>query len=89
MHMRCTATADTVVRGKKIRSGDKVAMWHLPANCDEEIFNPFNLEVTRAEASLLGFGVGQHSCFGAHLAEPSYGSFSVNSCGATPKISRS
>jgi len=70
MHTRRTATADTMVRGKKIRSGDKVIMWYVSANRDEEIFSkPFNFDVTRAEASQLGFGVGQHFCLGARLAE--------------------
>ena len=70
MHMRRTAIADSVVRGKTIRRGDKVIMWYASANRDEQIFtNPFGFDLTRAEATQLGFGVGQHFCLGARLAE--------------------
>ena len=70
MHMRRTAIADSVVRGKTIRRGDKVIMWYVSANRDEDIFtNPFGFDLTRAEATQLGFGVGQHFCLGARLAE--------------------
>jgi linalool 8-monooxygenase len=70
MHMRRTAIADSVVRGKTIRRGDKVIMWYVSANRDEQIFtNPFGFDLARAEATQLGFGVGQHFCLGARLAE--------------------
>jgi linalool 8-monooxygenase len=70
MHMRRTAIADSVIRGKTIRRGDKIIMWYVSANRDEEIFtNPFGFDLTRAEATQLGFGVGQHFCLGARLAE--------------------
>ena len=70
MHMRRTAIADSVVRSKTIRRGDKVIMWYVSANRDEQIFtNPFGFDLTRAEATQLGFGVGQHFCLGARLAE--------------------
>jgi linalool 8-monooxygenase len=70
MHMRRTAIADSVVRGKTIRRGDKVIMWYASANRDEQIFtNPFGFDLTRAETTQLGFGVGQHFCLGARLAE--------------------
>ena len=36
IHMRRTALADTEVAGKTIRQGDKVAMWYLSGNRDEE-----------------------------------------------------
>ena len=70
MHMRRTAIADSVIRGKTIRRGDKIIMWYVSANRDEEIFtNPFGFDLTRAEETQLGFGVGQHFCLGARLAE--------------------
>jgi linalool 8-monooxygenase len=70
MHMRRTAIADSVVRSKTIRRGDKVIMWYVSGNRDEQIFtNPFGFDLTRAEATQLGFGVGQHFCLGARLAE--------------------
>ena len=70
LHMRRTAIADSVLRGKTIRRGDKVIMWYVSANRDEQIFtNPLGFDLTRAEATQLGFGVGQHFCLGARLAE--------------------
>jgi linalool 8-monooxygenase len=70
LHMRRTATADTELRGKKLKAGDKVILWYVSANRDEEIFaDPFRLEVSRGEPGHLGFGIGQHYCLGARLAE--------------------
>src|SRR6185437_10087183 len=36
IHMRRTALRDTDLAGKRIRQGDKVAMWYLSGNRDEE-----------------------------------------------------
>jgi linalool 8-monooxygenase len=70
MHMRRTAIADTELRGKLIRAGDKVILWYPSANRDEEIFtDPFRFDAARAELPQLGFGTGQHYCLGARLAE--------------------
>jgi linalool 8-monooxygenase len=70
MHMRRTAVADTELRGKPIRAGDKVILWYVSANRDEEIFTyPFGFDAARAELPQLGFGTGQHYCLGARLAE--------------------
>ena len=35
-HMRRTALADTELGGKQIRKGDKVVMWYISGNRDEE-----------------------------------------------------
>ncbi len=35
-HMRRTALVDTELRGKKIKKGDKVVMWYVSGNRDEE-----------------------------------------------------
>jgi linalool 8-monooxygenase len=70
MHMRRTAIADTEIRGKKIRQGDKVILWYVSANRDEDVFtDSFRFDVTRAEPPHVGFGIGQHYCLGARLAE--------------------
>ena len=70
LHMRRTAVADTELRGKTIRAGDKVILWYSSANRDEAVFtDPFRFDVTRAEPGHLGFGIGQHYCLGARLAE--------------------
>jgi linalool 8-monooxygenase len=70
LHMRRTAVADTDLRGKTIRAGDKVILWYSSANRDEDVFgDPFRFDVARGEPGHLGFGIGQHYCLGARLAE--------------------
>jgi cytochrome P450 len=71
IHMRRTATQDTELGGKRIRKGDKVVMWYLSGNRDEEIFpEADNLVIDRANARQhLSFGYGIHRCMGNRLAE--------------------
>ena len=69
MHFRRTATVDTELGGKEIRAGDKVVMWYISADYDEDAFkDPFVFDITRDEGDVLAFGVGRHICLGAHLA---------------------
>jgi cytochrome P450 len=70
-HMRRTATEDTEVFGQQIRAGDKVVLWYISANRDEEVFeNPDTLDIARENARRhLAFGYGIHRCVGARLAE--------------------
>ena len=70
-HMRRTCTEDTEVFGQKIAKGDKVVLWYLSANRDEDVFdNPDKLDLTRENARRhLAFGYGIHRCVGARLAE--------------------
>jgi cytochrome P450 len=70
-HMRRTCTEDTEVFGQQIKAGDKVVLWYLSANRDEEVFaNPDKLDITRDNARRhLAFGYGIHRCVGARLAE--------------------
>ena len=71
IHMRRTALADTEVGGKTIRRGDKVAMWYLSGNRDEEaIEQPDAFVIDRARPRQhLSFGFGIHRCVGNRLAE--------------------
>ena len=70
-HMRRTCTEDTEVFGQQIRKGDKVVLWYLSANRDEQVFdNPDTLDITRENARRhIAFGYGIHRCVGARLAE--------------------
>lgn len=70
-HMRRTCTEDTEVFGQTIKKGDKVVLWYLSANRDEEVFeNPDKLDINRENARRhLAFGYGIHRCVGARLAE--------------------
>jgi len=70
MHMRRTATADTTLAGKKIAKGDKVVMWYISANRDEDVYDrPELFDITRGNVQHVGFGTGQHVCVGFRLAE--------------------
>jgi cytochrome P450 len=71
IHMRRTAMEDTEVGGKMIRKGDKVAMWYLSGNRDEEaIEDADSFVIDRARPRQhLSFGFGIHRCVGNRLAE--------------------
>jgi cytochrome P450 len=70
-HMRRTALQDIEFRGKLIKKGDKVAMWYLSGNRDEEVIDrPMDFIVDRPRARHhLSFGFGIHRCLGNRLAE--------------------
>ncbi len=69
-YMRRTATEDTVLGDTEIAAGDKLAMFYLAANRDEERFaDPLRFDVGRSPNPHIGFGgPGPHFCLGAHLA---------------------
>ena len=71
IHMRRTAMEDTDVGGKTIRKGDKVAMWYISGNRDEDaIENADDFVIDRARPRQhLSFGFGIHRCVGNRLAE--------------------
>ncbi|HEY4171682.1 MAG TPA: cytochrome P450, partial [Rhodopila sp.] len=71
IHMRRTAVQDTEVGGKTIRKGDKVAMWYLSGNRDEDAIDQaddFIIDRARPRQH-LSFGFGIHRCVGNRLAE--------------------
>lgn len=69
IHFRRTATCDVELGGSKIRAGDKVAVYHLAANRDPEVFaDPHRLDLRRTTNDHVSFGFGPHFCLGAHLA---------------------
>ena len=70
-HMRRTALVDTEVGGKTIRKGDRVVMWYVSGNRDEEVIErPNEFIIDRARPRIhLSFGFGIHRCVGMRLAE--------------------
>ena len=70
-HMRRTALADTELNGKTIRAGDKVVMWYLSGNRDEQVFaNADDFVIDRSNArSHMSFGFGIHRCMGNRVGE--------------------
>jgi cytochrome P450 len=70
-HMRRTALRDTLLGGKQIRQGDKVVMWYLSGNRDEEAIEQadrFIIDRARPRQH-IAFGFGIHRCVGNRLAE--------------------
>jgi cytochrome P450 len=70
-YMRRTALADVEFGGQHIRKGEKVAMWYISGNRDEEaIEEPDRFIIDRARPRQhLSFGFGIHRCVGKTLAE--------------------
>jgi len=70
-YMRRTALVDAEFGGKLIRKGDKLAMWYISGNRDEEaIEEPDRFIIDRARPRQhLSFGFGIHRCVGKALAE--------------------
>jgi cytochrome P450 len=71
LHMRRTARNDVELAGRSIARGDKVVMWYVSGNRDED-------KIERADAFIidrakprqhLSFGAGIHRCVGDRLAE--------------------
>jgi cytochrome P450 len=69
--MRRTATEDVEFRGKKIRAGDKVVMWYVSGNRDEEVIANADRYIIDRERPRqhISFGYGIHRCVGNRLAE--------------------
>ena len=70
-HMRRTALEDHEFRGNKIRKGEKVVMWYVSGNRDEDAIDradDFIIDRARPRQH-LSFGFGIHRCVGLRLAE--------------------
>jgi cholest-4-en-3-one 26-monooxygenase len=68
-HFRRTATRDTEIAGCPIKEGEKVVMWYVSSNRDEDVYeNPESFDVHRnPEHQAFGAG-GRHFCLGTALA---------------------
>ena len=70
-YMRRTATEDVEFQGKSIKKGDKVLMWYVSGNRDEEVIkepNSFIIDRERPRTH-LSYGFGIHRCVGNRLAD--------------------
>jgi cytochrome P450 len=70
-HMARTALVDTELGGKAIKAGERVAMWYISGNRDEETIpnaNRFMIDRPNARHH-LSFGFGIHRCLGNRLGE--------------------
>lgn len=70
LHFRRTATRDAELGDKQVREGDKVIMWYVSANRDEDVFEaPDEFRIDRDPNDHIAFGGrGPHYCLGANLA---------------------
>ncbi len=70
MHFRRTVMQDAELGGKQVKKGDKVVMWFISANYDENHWdNPYDFDPTRSPNQHVAFGLqSPHLCLGAHLA---------------------
>ncbi|MEU3225866.1 cytochrome P450 [Streptomyces sp. NPDC006976] len=82
---RRTATQDTTLAGTRIRTGDKVVVFHASANHDERVFpSPLTLDLTRSPNPHISFGDGPHVCLGAHFARLQLRVLYEEVCGVIP-----
>ena len=70
MYFRRNVTQDTEIRGQQIKAGEKVTIYYISANRDEDVFDdPFTFDIHRDPNPHIGFGGGgPHHCLGANLA---------------------
>ena len=70
-HMARVASQDFEFKGKHIKAGDRVVMWYVSGNRDEEaIEKPYEFLIDRARPRThISFGFGIHRCVGIRLAE--------------------
>ena len=70
MHFRRTATQDYNLHGKTIQAGDRVVLWFMSADYDEEQFaDAYRFDITRTDNPHMAFGLkSPHKCIGEHLA---------------------
>ena len=70
-YMRRTVTRDLEFAGKSMKKGDRLAMWYVSGNRDEDaIVEPDEFRIDRERARHhVSFGFGVHRCMGNRLAE--------------------
>jgi len=70
-HMARTALADTELGGQRIRKGDRVAMWYISGNRDEDAIENANRFIIDRDnpRKHVAFGFGIHRCLGNRLGE--------------------
>jgi linalool 8-monooxygenase len=70
IYMARTALEDIKLGDKNIKKGDRLVLWYMSGNRDEDKWDdPFSFNVTRNGPRHLSFGYGQHLCIGWRLAE--------------------
>ncbi|HEV2368340.1 MAG TPA: cytochrome P450, partial [Acidimicrobiales bacterium] len=70
MYFKRYVTKDTEVSGQPLKAGEKVSIWYVSANRDEDVFaDPFMFDIGRDPNPHIAFGGGgPHHCLGSSLA---------------------
>jgi cytochrome P450 len=70
MHFRRTVTRDLQIHDTTIHRGEKVVVWFVSGNYDDEVFpEAERFDIGRDPNPHMAFGSGgPHVCLGAHLA---------------------
>jgi cytochrome P450 len=69
VHALRTVTQPTQVRDVALEPGDRVTLWNVSANRDEDVFaDSQRFQVDRTPNRHITFGHGRHLCLGAKLA---------------------
>ena len=71
IHMRRTALEDAEIGGKPIKAGDKVVIWYISGNRDEDVIERADEVIVdrKRPREHMSFGFGIHRCLGNRLAE--------------------
>ena len=70
IYMGRSALEDIKLGDKNIKKGDRLVLWYMSGNRDEDKWDdPFLFNVSRNGPRHLSFGYGQHLCIGWRLAE--------------------
>lgn len=74
-----------MLAGTRLRTGDKVVVFHASANHDERAFPaPYALDLARSPNPHVSFGDGPHVCLGAHFARLQLRALYEETCRALP-----
>ncbi|MDA8047916.1 MAG: cytochrome P450 [Actinomycetota bacterium] len=70
LYFRRNVTEDVDYKGHQLKAGQKVTIWYVSANRDEDVFeDPFRFDILRRPNEHVAFGGGgPHHCLGANLA---------------------
>ncbi|MGW0607470.1 cytochrome P450 [Streptomyces sp. NPDC002644] len=83
VHALRTALRDTEIAGTPVAAGDRVTLWNVSANRDEDVFtDPHAFRVDRRPNRHVAFGHGRHLCLGARLARFELGALLTEMLGA-------
>ncbi len=68
-NFRRTATTDTEINGQSIAEGDKVLLWYVSSNRDEDVYEDADVFDIHRKPEHQAFGAGgRHFCLGTALA---------------------